>query len=51
MALVRLPRQFTISFPRAGQGLLRVTGRKVFDGAGTELREETLTIEKQVIVR
>lgn len=51
MAVRRLPRSVRISFSTPGEGLIRVTGRRVVDDTGAELRDDTVTIEKRVVVR
>lgn len=51
MAVVRLPRTVRASFSERGEGVVRVTGRKVLTGSGTASQEDLVTVEKWVVVR
>ncbi|HEV2146313.1 MAG TPA: hypothetical protein VGR37_02760 [Longimicrobiaceae bacterium] len=51
MAVVRLPRTLRVSFPQRGQGVIRVTGRKVLFSNGSVANQGSVTVEKQVVVR
>lgn len=50
-AVIRLPRTFSASFPRAGTATVRVTGRKVIGGAGSSMDNYAVTLEATVVVR
>lgn len=50
-AVIRLPRTFSASFPRAGTATVRVTGRKVIGSAGSSMDNYAVTLEATVVVR